>query len=180
MNETTAFRKYEKKAHLYSILSILIMAVSLIAVILFGVLGLTLGSVNTFSPLFYGMILGAVVYAGAGLPLSFVARNRFAVIKRYNAYTKVLMRNPHNSVAEISDVCGVKPEVVTGDFDMMVKLGFFEKVSVDMENCKVDYDTGNEERKKFVCPVCGGTNEESEKSEDVCAFCGVIKEKENK
>lgn len=177
MNETTAFIEYERKTKILTISSFVVMAISLLATILFGILGLTLGEEGTFPPLYFGMIGGAVIYFAVGLPLNFAARKRRSVVVRYNALSKVLMRNPHNSVAEISEALGIEPRKVVSDFDELNKLGFFERLSIDTDNLKVDLYTG--EKETFVCPNCGGTNEIELGSEQECAFCGAINEKGN-
>lgn len=173
MNETPAFIIYEKKTKALKIIALVLMVASLVCVAIFGILELIM---NESSPFYYGILVGTVFYA-LTLPLYFIAKKREAIIIRYNAYIKVLMRNPHNSVTEISEVCKVDPKVVVTDFDMMNRLGFFENLKVDIENRKVDLICA-EEKRVFVCPICGGTNQIALDGEQICEFCGAINEKE--
>ncbi len=176
MNDTPAFIKYEKTTRALKIGATVTMIISLLCVLGGGISELFLR--NDFVVPFCLVAAGCVVYA-AMLPLYFIANKRRAVIVRYNAYKKVLMRNPHNSVAEICEVKKVEPDVVVADLEMMVKSGFFEGLSVDVEGKKADLFTGAE-KQIFVCPVCGGKNHIDIGDEQKCEFCGAIKEKENK
>lgn len=178
MNETAAFVRYEKRTAVMSVLSIVFAAVFLASVCIFAVLGLVLGGGEQF-PIYYWFMLGsAVIYAGVALPLNFIANRRKVNVTLYRAYAKVLVRNPHNSVAEISEVCNRTESAIIADFVKLKELGFFDEIEIDDENKRVSVGSpACEERNETVCPKCGGKMVSRDDSAYVCEFCGVVSEK---
>lgn len=171
MKETEAFVRYEKRTRIMNLVfkigSIVLLATSLILAIL----NLTLRLDPTLDIVVLVLLL---VYFVVMLPMLMVTTRRRTNVVLYRSYSRVLARNPHNSVGEISASCGMRPEKIVDDFMRLNALGFFEGMTIDKAACKVDLDTGETTGAEFVCPMCGGKTVLSEGQEHKCAFCGAV------
>ena len=176
MQVTETFLAYERSTTVMDIISRVLAVFLFSAVIVTAVLGLVLGE-GAFNVYFYCTAAAAVIYAAVAFPLGIVAYKRGGNIALCRAYSRVLNRDPRNAVTVIHEGLGVPEKEVVASYKKLSEMGFIENVIIDEEKMLVCLESEAPDR-EFVCPVCGGKTLLSG-DEDVCEFCGAIKEKEN-
>lgn len=178
MKETQAHKSYEKTTFIIKTTTIALVffdAISLIALIICS--AIFDGSDGFMITLFVltGMI---AVTSAAIIPLFLATKKRVAILNLYIAYSRVLSHNPNNAVTEIWQARGTSKEEIVSDFKALDSLGFFDSININEQEQVVNVIDAQEPSHEFICPNCLGTTIVEDGKNDLCAFCGTIKEKD--
>lgn len=176
MQETEAFRKYQRAAVVLDAVSKVIAIAAFLTVMASSVLGIVLFEKINPKTCFVIAVAASGTFAFVAVPLIFVSQQKKNAVKLCRSYLKVLGRNPKNAVEEIHEALGTAFEKIVEDFVKFKKMGFIDELFIDSESNVVNSGLNNE--REFDCPVCGGKTVIKQGEEDVCGFCGAIKEKE--
>lgn len=175
MQETSKFISYQKNIKWLEV------AIGLCAVgMAFMIASIIIDFVEGNKPELIVVSLCSVATCGTSMTLlCHMVVKRKSVVRLCTSYMRVLSKKPHNAVDEIYESKGTPKEEVIRNFEYLVSLGFLEGVYIDKEaqvvNMGEDASTHD-----FVCPICSGTTTVEDGQEDKCAFCGSIKENDEK
>lgn len=180
MEETKAYINYQKKTKVMKTFATAVGGIMTAVAVVALLVGLIFfaGSDGFMVGLY--VIFGAlIVVIGLCLPLLLAAKKRKDILDLYVAYSRVLRHNPHNAVSEIVESRGAKKEDVINNFVMLNSLGFFDEIFIDEKEFVVNSGHDEKPSHEFKCPKCEGVTAIEDGKENVCAFCGTIKEDEN-